>query len=222
MNFFPLVYQGILLVFFLTFSMGPAFFSLLNISLTISKNKSRVFAMGIIFSDFIICMIGIIFIHYGLEQWLMNFSYKKFAGILSGCVLVLLGGITLKNIPSRDTHESRMLYFNSFSYRALFLKGFFLNFFNPTVWLMWLGNITIAGNILNLSLWKTVSFFFLILTSAFIVENIKIYLASRIKSIISPVFLKVLNFITGLALIVFGVYLMYCFYFETVSIGKIF
>jgi threonine/homoserine/homoserine lactone efflux protein len=221
MNFFPLIYQGILLVFFLTFSMGPAFFALLNISLTLSKNRSRMFAMGIIFSDFIICMLGIMVIHYGLEQWLIHFKYKKFVGIISGCVLVLLGGMTLKNVPSLQSQKSRMLYFNSFTYRALFLKGFFLNFFNPTVWLMWLGNITIAGNILNLSLWKTVSYFFLILMASFTVENIKIYLASKIKSIISPLFLKVLNFITGLALIVFGMYLIYSFYFETESVGKV-
>lgn len=209
---FALIYQSILLILFLTFSMGPAFFAMLNVSLTLSRPKARFFAFGIVLSDLVVCLLGLLIIHYGLQQWLDNFKYKKFMGILAGALIVLIGGLFLK--PTNQKKESSDLHFKSFNWPGLISKGFFLNFLNPSVWIMWLGNITIAGNVFKFSFVKIFVYFFLILLTTFSIECLKINLASRIKKFISRKVLLFFNIFTGSALMIFGFYLMYYFYFE--------
>ncbi|MCX8080437.1 MAG: LysE family transporter [Bacteroidia bacterium] len=209
---FALIYQSILLILFLTFSMGPAFFAMLNVSLTLPKSKARFFAGGIVLSDLMVCFMGILIIHFGFQQWLDNFKYKKFMGILAGSLIVLIGGFFLKP-QDRKGPESSNIRFKSFSWPVLLSKGFFLNFLNPSVWIMWLGNITVAGNVLQFSFAKTLLYFSVILFFTFSIELLKIHLASKLKKFISGQVLRFFNTFTGVALMAFGFYLMYFFYF---------
>lgn len=211
--FTTLLYQSIILILFLTFSMGPAFFALLNISLTLSKSRARVFAAGVILSDLIICFCSILILHFGFHQWFVSFKYKKFMGILAGSLLVMMGGLFLKNPFSRNSGKSELML-RSFSLSVLFYKGFFLNFFNPGIWIMWIGNVTITSNIMKFSIWKTIFYYLLILFSTSSIEWLKIQMASRLKKIISGKVLIFFNIFTGMALVLFGFYLMYSFFFE--------
>ena len=98
--------------------------------------------------------------------------------------------------------------------KIMLLKGFFLNLFNPTVWLLWLANVTAISKTLDYSIIKMIVFFSIILGTVLAVELFKVKLAGKIKHYLTPKIMTTVNYITGSALIIFGLILIYNHYFN--------
>ena len=101
-----------------------------------------------------------------------------------------------------------------FEDKLMLLKGFFLNLFNPTVWLLWLANVTAISKTLDYSMIKMIAFFSIILGAVLAVELFKVKLAGKIKHYLTPKIMTTVNYITGSALIIFGLILIYNHYFN--------
>jgi threonine/homoserine/homoserine lactone efflux protein len=93
------------------------------------------------------------------------------------------------------------------------VKGFLLNFFNPTVWLLWLANVTAISKTLDYSIIKMIIFFSILLGAVLLIELSKVYLAGKIKKYLTDKLMTAVNYITGSILIVVGVYLIYSHFF---------
>ncbi|RME18962.1 MAG: hypothetical protein D6799_02260 [Bacteroidetes bacterium] len=214
---FSLIYQSIIIIILLTFSFGPSFFSLINYSIKKGFKQASTLAVGVVFSDFIICMIVLFLIKLGFTEWLDSPKHQRFAGILAGIILIVFGTFYFKKepvIPENADNSYEFSIKNENRPILIFLKGFFINFFNPTVWFLWLGNVTIISSFFHHSFIKTFIYFLLLNITVLFIEIYKIYLGNQIKKILKPKTIHIFNIITGLTLIIFGVILIYNYYFE--------
>src|SRR6476620_4709353 len=79
--------QGILLGIALCFSIGPAFFSLIQTSLRYGHKAGIEMALGIFFSDLTYLLLAF----FGLSDWLVDVKYALPVGITGGVILIGYG-----------------------------------------------------------------------------------------------------------------------------------
>jgi len=205
-----LVYQTLVIVLLLTFSFGPAFFALLNTSIKHGPKEGSLLATGVIMSDLFVCLLVIVLINLGATNFIQDEKNQRFMGILAGLILVVFGSFYFKK-PVTGTNET--IEIQSPTAGVLLLKGFFLNLLNPTVWLLWLGNVTAVSKTLDYSMYKMLIYFSLTLGLTWLVEISKANLASKIKKYLTDKLMHAINFATGVLLVIFGIVLVYNHYF---------
>ena len=208
-----LIYQGLVIVALLTISFGPAFFSLINTGIKYGYKPGSLLAVGIVASDFFLCTIICLFVHYGAINLLHSEKAQTFSAIIGGIILIVFGAFFFqKHVTKTDTTID--IGFQTPHPSLMILKGFFLNLFNPTVWFLWLGNVTAISKTLDYSLIKMMIFFSIILACTLSVELAKVYLAEKIKNYLTDKLMTIINYITGSMLIIFGLVLIYNHYFK--------
>ena len=94
-----------------------------------------------------------------------------------------------------------------------YLMLFLLNLFNPTVWLLWLANVTAISKSLQYNIYKMLFFFLILLGAVLFIELFKVKLAGKIKNYLTDKIMTIVNYITGTSLIIFGLLLIYNHYF---------
>jgi threonine/homoserine/homoserine lactone efflux protein len=205
-----LIYQTIIIVLLLTFSFGPAFFALINTGIKHGYRTGSLLAVGVVFSDFFLCMLIILLVHFGATNLIHDEKNQRFMGILAGIVLVIFGSLYFrKPVPRGDeTIDVRIP-----APQVMLLKGFFLNCLNPSVWLLWLGNVTAVSKTLNYSMLNMVIYFGITLGLVLLVELGKVSAAGRLKKFLTDRFMHRINILTGALLVIFGIVLIYNHYF---------
>jgi threonine/homoserine/homoserine lactone efflux protein len=207
-----LIYQTIVIVLLLTFSFGPAFFALINTGIKHGYKTGSLLAAGVVLSDFLLCILIIILVHYGVTNLIQDEKSQRFMGILAGIVLIVFGVVHFKR-PSVQAQDATIgIILPSAS--TMLLKGFFLNSLNPAVWLLWLGNVTAVGKTMAYDIVKMIVYFSITLGLVLLVEMAKVSAANRLKRILTPGTMYVINIITGGLLVIFGLVLIYNHYFE--------
>jgi threonine/homoserine/homoserine lactone efflux protein len=205
-----LISQTIIIVLLLAFSFGPAFFSLLNAGIKHGYKYGSFLATGIILSDFFLCVLVCFLIHFGSTNLIQDEKNQRFAGILAGIVLIVFGAFYFKR-PVSKTEESIEVKVPAPA--VLLIRGFLLNLFNPTVWLLWLGNVTAVGKTLEYSLFKMIIYFSFVLGLVLMIELAKVFVAGKVKKFLTEKVMHTVNFVTGVLLVVFGIGLIYNHYF---------
>ena len=150
-----LITQTFLIVLLLSFSFGPSFFALINTGIKSGYRTGSVLAMGIVLSDFLLCLIIILFVH-SITTFIENEKNQHFMGIMAGLILVVFGAFYFKRPVSKS---DEVIEVQKPSVPAMLLKGFFLNSVNPSVWLLWLGNVTAISKTLNNSIVNMIIYF---------------------------------------------------------------
>lgn len=194
----------------MTLSFGPAFFALLNTSIKHGVREGILLATGVVLSDLFVCLIVIYLVSLGASNYIQDEKNQRFMGILAGLILVVFGAFYFKK-PVRVSNETIEVRVPSTS--VLLLKGFFLNLVNPSVWLLWLGNITAISKTLDYSLVKMLIYFGITLGLVWLVEISKTKLASKIKNYLTDKIMHRVNYATGALLVVFGLVLIYNHFF---------
>jgi threonine/homoserine/homoserine lactone efflux protein len=208
-----LIYQAIVIVLLLTFSFGPAFFALINTGIKFGYRTGSFLALGVVMSDFFLCVLVCLLVHFGMANLLHSEKAQTFFAIIGGIILIVFGAFFFKKQPVK-TDEIIDIENQLPSPKLMFLKGFFLNLFNPTVWLLWLANVTAISKTLEYSLPKMILFFSIVLGAVLLVELFKVKLAGKIKNYLTDKIMTIVNYITGSALIIFGLILIYNHYFN--------
>ncbi len=208
-----LIYQAIVIVLLLTFSFGPAFFALINTGIKFGYRTGSFLALGVVMSDFFLCLLVCLLVHFGMANLLHSEKAQTFFAIIGGIILIVFGAFFFKKQPVK-TDEIIDIENQLPSPKLMFLKGFFLNLFNPTVWLLWLANVTAISKTLEYSLPKMILFFSIVLGAVLLVELFKVKLAGKIKNYLTDKIMTIVNYITGSALIIFGLILIYNHYFN--------
>jgi len=207
-----LTYQTIVIVLLLTFSFGPAFFALINTGITHGYKTGSLLAVGVVASDFVLSMLIILLIHFGASNFIHDEKSQRFMGILAGIILIVFGAVHFRQpIPKKD--ESVPII--APSAQAMIFKGFLLNCLNPAVWLLWLGNITAVSKTLHYKVLNMMVYFSITLGLVLLVELGKVSVAGKLKQILTPKTMYIINIVTGGLLVIFGLVLIYNHYFET-------
>ena len=191
----------------LTFSFGPAFFALINAGIREGFKHGALLAFGIVLSDLILSILISFLIIKGAESYLSSESMQTKSALVGGIILIIFG-ITyfLKKTPKTraqvSNQKDKNIYF-------LIFKGFLLNLFNPAVWFLWLANATAIAITFDYSFIKMLSFFVVVLSITFAIELSKVFLAGKIKHLLTDKMMQRINYITGIALVAFGIYLIF-------------
>ena len=156
----------------------------------------------------------ILLINFGATNYIKEEKTQRFMGILAGLVLVVFGAMYFKKDPPKRSEEEISVYVPSVS--AMLFKGFFLNVLNPTVWLIWLGNVTAVSKTLHYSVISMIVYFGITLGVVLLVEMAKLSAASKVKKFLTDKIMHRINLLTGALLVTFGMILIYNYYFDKV------
>ena len=86
-------------------------------------------------------------------------------------------------------------------------KGFIINIFNPFVWIFWITCVATASSNFEGNKQSLVIFFLGIFATALFFDTLKALGAYSLKKFFTEEMLKKLNQVTGIALIIFGIFI---------------
>lgn len=210
MNFFDVISQGILFGFTLSFVVGPAFFSLLQTSITNGFKAGANLAFGISCSDIIMVFIS----WFGLSSLFASDKAQLIIGLVGGSVIILFG---LYNCLKKQVEQPKRNIdsFNTKFHFKFFAKGFIFNVANPGVWIYWLLPISVASSYKSN---EQILFLASILITVLLMDMVKCAIANELKNFLTDKVVLVINRVVGVILILFGIYLATSPFFPKMSI----
>lgn len=184
---------------------GPSFFALIQCSIKNGFRSAVVMASGISLSDIILVALA----YLGASQFLDNPRHITYMRAIASAILFGFGIYTLLQKHSDEKDASK-------GYQAVpagrlpiaFVKGFFLNLFNPSVLFFWITCVTAASSQYNTRK-EALAFFIGTLGTVFATDVLKSLVANRIKKLLTHKLMKWIHYIMGIALIVSGFVLLY-------------
>ncbi len=227
---FEPISKGVALGLALAFSFGPGFFALINTGIKNGFKPAAFLAFGIFLSDLLLVILTFILLSLGASSFISDEKNQLFIGIIGGIVLIVYGSFNFYNKPPKTDAEAsdntnvnhlnidtdihtqaekvliKKIPQNNSSPFWMGVKGFFLNLFNPFVWLLWLA--AAMGNNFGFSTAKVVVFFSCCLGTVLTFDLLKAFLANKIKHFLTERLMKIINYISGIILIIFGLYII--------------
>ena len=192
---------------FLSFLIGPVFFVLLETSAVKGFRAALVFDLGVVLADVFFILIAY-FSSYRLIQSLKNDpAIFIFGGILM-LTYGLISFIKLRKITSKVNEDDVEIVFQKKNYRALFIKGFLLNFINVGVLLFWFLILITVGPKLELENSRMLTFFTSVILTYLFVDMGKILLAKQLKHKMTPKNILNIKKLISILLILFGMTIM--------------
>lgn len=204
MTFFELK-EAVLIGFFLSFMIGPVFFTLIQTSIIKGARAALAFDFGVVLGDILFILIA----YYGSKSFLEEIKDDPRLFFVGGSILLVYGIITyLDKRQKRGIEDETLVLPEKTNYIKLFFKGFLLNFINVGVLAFWLGLLVIIGSNLEMNPSKIFNYFALIITSYLVTDIGKILLAKQLISKLTPAFTYKVKRAMGIMLMVFGLLLI--------------
>ncbi|HTJ13614.1 MAG TPA: LysE family transporter [Dinghuibacter sp.] len=197
------LWKGLLLGLLLIISVGPVLFSIIKQSLNNGHKGGIAFVLGVSASDITLVVLGNAFTE-------IFDSIKRYAselGVAGSCLLIAMGVYFLffKKIKTED-ETVQLAIFRKRDYVRIFLSGFFMNCLNPAVILFW---FTWATAFATMTLTEKIIIFSTCLGMVLASDLAKVFLANRIRTRLTVHNIHLINRISGLILVGFGLVLLY-------------
>lgn len=199
------VLNGVISGVVLAFLIGPVFFTILQTSIERGFRSGFFVAIGVSLSDAFYISIC----YLGIYQLFDKGNFKEYLAYLGGAVLLAMGFYYLI-VKSRklSTFDPQKVDFKS-PYR-LIGKGFIINGLTPMVLIFWLGTVGVATTKLGYDTpAEAIPFFVAIVCTVFVTDLVKAKLADQLRRVLTPKFIRTMNFVLGLILVIFGGRLIY-------------
>jgi len=183
------------------FSLGPAFFALIQTSIQQGFRKAMFFAIGISLSDVLFVLI----ILFGLAKILETDSFKFWMAIFGS--IMLTGYAIYSWIKKPVVEEVEMT--NDANFAKYALKGFVLNGLNPFIiisWATWVGTIAVK---FDYDFPEQLQFFVGMLMSILSLDLIKAFIANKLKHMITVKFVRKMNRVVAVIIFVFALQIVY-------------
>lgn len=197
---FNVITQGILFGLTLSLMVGPAFFSLIQTSITKGFKSGMQLAFGVSLSDIIMVFIA----WFGMSSLFATSYAQRIIGLIGGCVIIGFGIYTATRrhiTPSKRNIETT----GKMQWKYM-LKGFVFNIANPGVWIYWLIPINVAMGYEKKP--SQITFLICILITVLAMDLIKCAIANELKRFMTDNVITVMNRVVGSILILFGLYLL--------------
>ncbi|HTA83430.1 MAG TPA: LysE family transporter [Bacteroidia bacterium] len=205
-TFFHGVYLGLGLAFLF---IGPSLFALIQASIKNGFRSAAVMAFGISLSD--VLLVSIAF--FGASQLLDKPKNVEIMRIIASIVLFAFGIYTLfQKHDKQDAKNEKVEVPDSKHLPIMFVKGFFLNLFNPSVLLFWIAWVGVASSQYT-TREEIIAFFAGTLGTVFATDVLKSLAAHSIKRLLTHKVMKFVHYLMGVALIICGIVLVYEVYF---------
>jgi threonine/homoserine/homoserine lactone efflux protein len=185
------------------FGFGPAFFALIQTAIHRGFGAGLLLALGIFLNDLVVVVLAM----YGAVTLVSGSENYKLMGIIGGSLLLIFGVVTfrrkamVKESEEKENDEPHALVYVA--------KGFLLNLANPFVWLFWLSVAVSAAAGYKADTYDLILFFSGTLGVVLLTDFLKVFTASRLSRFLTDKFLIMINKIAGVALFVFGLFLIF-------------
>jgi threonine/homoserine/homoserine lactone efflux protein len=208
-DFLPAIFLGIILAF----TIGPVFFTILEISVSKGFKAAVFFNIGVVFSEIVFFAIAYASTSSLLESIQENPSWK----ILGGVLLSFYAGITLLGIYQNKTEEG-LYSFDPGSESPNLIKnmvrGFLLNIINFAVLVFWILIVANYGPGFQDTEYKMFLFFLTIVGTYFSIDLGKIYLAQQLKSSLTRAVITKIKIVVNSVILIIGIVLIFKGFFE--------
>lgn len=193
----------------LCFSFGPAFFTLIQLSLHHGFRNTLPFVFGVNFDDIVIVLLLLtVLMGVDMEAVLHN----PWIATVGGLVLISMGiyTYTRKAVETEESRQSRVRFQPKGESRPFnyWLRGFFVNFLNPAIWLYWLSIVSLASGKFNVGGKALLPYFAGVLVTTLSLDILKCKGASMLQRFLTQRRLMFINRIVGVILVVIGAYLI--------------
>ncbi len=198
--------EGTILGFSLAFlfGFGPAFFALIQTGIHRGFWSGFSLAIGIFLNDLIIIFIAV----FGATSIFGGKENYQIMGVVGGILLIIFGVVTFFNKVKQNESENQEVDIKT-PHPIIFIgKGFLLNAANPFVWIFWVSIVVGITARFAARPNELYLFFAGALSVVFITDIIKTFAASRFKKFATHKFLVLVNKLAGIALVLFGVFLI--------------
>jgi threonine/homoserine/homoserine lactone efflux protein len=188
----------------LSFLIGPIFFALIQAGISRGFKAAIILSAGVWLSDLIYIVLSYSGVSFLIEL-IQQEHFKEYTGILGGLILVGSGIATLFNSKVED--NSSAMNINKLSNVSLFLKGFFVNTFNPFTIFFWIALNTSQASQKAFSVSEAAVFFGSLWGTIVLTDVMKAFLAKKIKEVIKDHHIVLVRKGCAIALIIFGIVL---------------
>ena len=203
------IIAGLILGLALVFSVGPVIFTIIKLRINYGLSSAFYFIAGVWLSDILWVLTANVFSE--LIKALLD--YKRAIGTGGGIFLIGLGIYYLffKKYHSPEQDEIRI---SNSTHAKLFITGFLINTLNPGVIALWFGAATKSiSNTFN----ETLVTFSICLSLNISADILKIHLAGKLKKKLTAKNIMLINKISGILFMAFGVVLLVGAIYATVK-----
>lgn len=204
------VINGLLFGLLLCVLIGPVFFALIQNSIEKGFWSGFFMAIGIALSD----SFYIVITYLGISQLVDNPSFNMWLGGVGGLIMLGFGLVYMfKPVPKKGIKQMQK---QDTKWFQQIVKGFLLNGINPFVLFFWLGIMSKVTLNFEYSSNQSITFFIVVISTVLLSDILKSYFATKLSEIVTPRFMKIMNRVVGVALILFSIRL---FNFVLVEFG---
>jgi threonine/homoserine/homoserine lactone efflux protein len=194
------ILNGVLSGIVLAFLIGPVFFTIIQTSIERGFRSGFFVAIGVSLSD----AFYITLCYLGIYQLFDKGNFKEYLAYFGGGVLLVMG-IYYLAIKSRKLIDYNPQHLEAKKPFKLIMKGFLINGLTPMVLIFWLGTVGVATTKLGYDTpAKAIPFFTAIVATVFATDIIKAKLADKLRQALTPRFIRTMNLVLGIVLVIFG------------------
>ena len=197
------IIKGLALGLLLAISMGPVIFSIIKQSISNGHKGGLSFVLGVAASDLTLVLISNVF----TELFNRLLKFEKVIGLGGSALLIGIGIYFLffKKIQANDLGDGIEMKRSAGDYVRIFFAGYFMNTLNPTVIAFW---FTWATAFITIPVNERIATFAACLAVVLVADLLKVFLANRLRSRLTLKTINLINKISGVILIVFGIVLI--------------
>lgn len=199
----------------LVMGFGPAFFTLIQTSINRGFKSAMLLDIGIILNDI---MVVVLMMMTNLQFNITDKDNLLYAGISAGIILIIFGLYTYNLSPKKIIHISEHnnekidkmneKFDDEPKWYVYVSKGFIINIFNPFVWIFWITCVATASSNFEGNKYSMIIFFVGIFSTVLFFDILKALGAYSLKKFFTVKMMKKLNQVTGIALILFGLFVI--------------
>lgn len=197
--------KGLALGSILALSVGPVIFTIIKQSLNNGREGGFSFVAGVWVSDIILIVLSNVF-----SEWVKALlQYKETIGYIGSTFLIGMGlfYLFLKRVQLSQQGAGEEQRFRKRDVAKIFTSGFLINSLNPSVLLFWLINATAFA--VTHSFRDRVIIFTVCMVFNMVADALKVLLAGRLRKKLTLHNLSVVNKVSGVILVGFGVALLW-------------
>ncbi len=195
-----IIAKGVVSGIVLACLIGPVFFTLIQTSIERGFSSGVFVAIGISVSDSLYILIS----YFGLTHFMEATNFRHYMAY-GGGVILLLFGLYYLFIKSRKLAHYDPQNVGNASGLRLAAKGFIINGLSPMVLFFWLATVSVATSQLGYGSYKQALLFFAsIVLTVFTTDVVKAKLADKLRGIITPRVIRILNIVLGCVMVMFA------------------
>ncbi len=193
---------------------GPSFFTLIQTSINKGFKSAMLLDIGIILNDI---MVVALMMMTNIQFNITDEKNLLLPGIAASVILIIFGIYTYTLSPNKIIHisennnqkiEKIEEKYDDARWYVYLSKGFVINIFNPFVWIFWITCVATASSNFGGNKYSLFVFFVGVFATTLFFDTLKALGAYSLKRFFTEKMLKLLNQVTGVALIIFGLFIL--------------